>query len=347
MVEQKNPEITVIVPVYNAEKYLRQCLDSILSQKFVDFELVLVDDGSMDGSGKICDEYAAEDGRIRVFHRKNGGASSARNTGLDNATGKWIAFVDSDDYVNADYLSDLHSYVGQSDTDLVISSLEIFRDDGKSSPYNFDSLPKGTVSYDKSGYPEFITEQHIPYRGYSVSKLFRADIIEKSHLRFPEEISFCEDFCFLFGYLDSMDGRVVCSSDSDYYYREREGSLVHVGVGDFDKGLHLYRKIKGLIIPFTEKYGCRIEAFDLASFLHRAIMQATSVRQLKMITSEDWDFFMAHFHVISRKTQADKWMVSHFRSVPGVLLLYVMICRQLRNSLMNANMWKVLDTLKK
>ena len=93
MVEQKNPEITVIVPVYNAEKYLRQCLDSILSQKFVDFELVLVDDGSTDGRRKICDEYAAEDGRIRLFHRTNGGASSARNTGLDNATGKWIASV--------------------------------------------------------------------------------------------------------------------------------------------------------------------------------------------------------------------------------------------------------------
>lgn len=140
---------------------------------------------------------------------------------------------------------------------------------------------------------------------------------------------------------------IVPVYNAEKYLRQCLDSILSQKFVDFDKGLHLYRKIKGLIIPFTEKYGCRIEAFDLASFLHRAIMQATSVRQLKMITSEDWDFFMAHFHVISRKTQADKWMVSHFRSVPGVLLLYVMICRQLRNSLMNANMWKVLDTLKK
>ena len=92
------PKVSIIVPVYNTEKYLSQCVESILSQTFIDFELLLIDDGSKDDSGKICDEYAAKDNRIRVFHIANSGVSTARNMGLDNAKGKYIAFLDADDY---------------------------------------------------------------------------------------------------------------------------------------------------------------------------------------------------------------------------------------------------------
>ena len=95
--ENNNPTISVIVPVYNAEKYLSRCIDSILVQTFTCFELLLVDDGSTDCSGRICDEYAKRDTRIRVIHKENGGVSSARNLGLDNAKGEWICFCDSDD----------------------------------------------------------------------------------------------------------------------------------------------------------------------------------------------------------------------------------------------------------
>lgn len=91
------PMISVIVPVYNAEKYLQRCVDSILKQSFTDFEVLLIDDGSHDRSGELCDEYGDKDNRVRVFHKENGGVSSARNVGLDNALGDWLAFVDSDD----------------------------------------------------------------------------------------------------------------------------------------------------------------------------------------------------------------------------------------------------------
>ena len=94
-----NPKISVIIPVYNAESTLRRCVDSVLAQTFTDFECLLINDGSKDKSGEICDEYAIRDSRVRVFHKENGGVSSARNVGLDNATGEWIAFVDSDDWV--------------------------------------------------------------------------------------------------------------------------------------------------------------------------------------------------------------------------------------------------------
>ncbi|MGN0202626.1 MAG: glycosyltransferase family 2 protein, partial [Candidatus Cryptobacteroides sp.] len=99
------PKISVIVPVYNAESTIRRCVDSILAQTFTDFECLLIDDGSKDRSGEICDEYAAKDSRVRVFHKENGGVSSARNVGLDNAKGEWVTFVDSDDWIDSYYLS--------------------------------------------------------------------------------------------------------------------------------------------------------------------------------------------------------------------------------------------------
>ena len=102
------PEISVIVPVYKVEKYLPQCIDSILAQTFTDFELLLVDDGSPDRCGEICEEYAGKDTRIRVFHQANAGLSCARNTGLMNACGRYVTFIDSDDYVKPCYLESLY-----------------------------------------------------------------------------------------------------------------------------------------------------------------------------------------------------------------------------------------------
>lgn len=110
-----NPKISVIVPVYNVEKYLRRCIDSILAQTFTDFELLLIDDGSKDNSRDLCDGYAMKDERVRVFHKKNGGVSSARNLGLDNAKGEWVSFVDADDYLDNCYYSNFLSFHDISD----------------------------------------------------------------------------------------------------------------------------------------------------------------------------------------------------------------------------------------
>lgn len=117
--QSTTPTISVIVPVYNTEKYLRRCIDSVLAQTYADFELLLIDDGSKDKSGEICDEYAQKDARVRVFHKENGGVSSARNLGLDNARGEWVAFVDSDDYIEENYLK---SFEGNLDADLVVGN---------------------------------------------------------------------------------------------------------------------------------------------------------------------------------------------------------------------------------
>lgn len=115
------PEISIVVPVYKVENYLRRCVDSILGQSFADFELLLVDDGSPDRSGAICDEYALADSRVRVFHKENGGANSARRLGCAHATGTWLMFVDSDDTLPKEAVATLHGAVS-SEIDIVIGA---------------------------------------------------------------------------------------------------------------------------------------------------------------------------------------------------------------------------------
>ena len=102
MRKNKMPKLSIIVPVYKVEQYINKCIDSILNQTFTDFELILVDDGSPDNCGKICDEYAQKDERVRVIHKENGGVSSARNLGIDEAKGEYVSFIDPDDWIDLD-----------------------------------------------------------------------------------------------------------------------------------------------------------------------------------------------------------------------------------------------------
>ncbi|MDZ5254376.1 glycosyltransferase [Clostridium sp. LIBA-8841] len=117
------PEISIIVPIYNVEKYLSKCIESILNQTFTDFELILVNDGSKDGSGKVCDEYALKDNRIKVIHKINGGVSSARNSGINLALGRYIGFVDPDDYIRKDMYEKLYYICKDENADISICKL--------------------------------------------------------------------------------------------------------------------------------------------------------------------------------------------------------------------------------
>ena len=119
------PIVSIIVPVYNVEKYINRCIDSILAQTFTDWECILVVDGSPDKSGEICDEYSARDSRIRVIHKPNGGVSSARNVGINLATGEWITFVDSDDFIDADSLFSMVELTKHYDADLFCFGIRI------------------------------------------------------------------------------------------------------------------------------------------------------------------------------------------------------------------------------
>lgn len=205
-----NPKISVIVPVYNAEKWLRRCVGSILAQTYTDFELLLINDGSTDDSGVICDEYAGKNSRIRVFHKPNGGVSSARNLGLDNARGEWITFVDSDDWVELEYLECLLSNVGGAELsicDFVIrGSDEVWP----------DKIETGLISKDKLA--AFYTETY-PYCHLTAPwiKLYKKSIIEENNIRFKEDISTLEDTIFVLEYLRWVEN-ITCSNRKLYNY---------------------------------------------------------------------------------------------------------------------------------
>lgn len=209
------PKISVIVPVYNTEQYLHRCIDSILAQTFTDFELLLIDDGSKDSSGRICDEYALKDSRIRVFHKKNGGVSSARNLGLDNAKGEWISFVDSDDWVENKYIEELFSN-GQFDFVACYYKAEDWD--------TWVSQPFDNCSYYGNNIHKCLN-LNIKRMVYNVCKLFNNEIIKENHIRFDTVISYGEDTIFTFEYLAHVKSIKTISSALYHYEYSTPNSL--------------------------------------------------------------------------------------------------------------------------
>ena len=211
--KQASPKISIIVPVYNVEKYLHRCIDSILSQSLTDFELILVDDGSPDNCGKICDEYAVKDSRVRALHKPNGGVSSARNLGLDNANGEWIAFIDPDDYVDVDYLYELYSSVEKYNADFV-STVE----------YEVQ-VPKETTYLPFKDFDQLFTVYKMDCGPGPVGKLFKAGIIANNNIRFKLNVHRSEDSIFVYHYLLEIKDIVLIFSDKYYYDHSRPNSL--------------------------------------------------------------------------------------------------------------------------
>ncbi len=218
--------LSVIVPVYKTENYLRKCVDSILASTYGNLELILVDDGSPDNSGAICDEYAEKDARVKVIHKENGGLSSARNAGLDIATGDFITFVDSDDYIAEDIYDKLIKKLVTDNVDIVMMNIAPVSEDYSvvGEPRKYPAEWLGV----KSGERLFqrICERRV---GASVwSKIFRADIINS--VRFEVGV-LNEDFLFLSELLVHNELKVSLLNDVGYYYYTRTGSITKAGFG--------------------------------------------------------------------------------------------------------------------
>ncbi len=215
------PAISVIVPVYNVEKYLPRCIESILNQTFTDFELLLVDDGSPDCCGKICDEYATKDNRIRVFHKTNEGVSSARNVGLNKAKGKWISFIDSDDWVDENLLDSLFNSAVNNPSDLVISGyIRVSSKCKKIMMYEKKTLKTNQISLDLI---ESELNKSVKFR-MPWGRLFKKDIITSNGIIFNENLSLGEDFLFNLQYIMHISS-VSIINETSYFYRETVCSL--------------------------------------------------------------------------------------------------------------------------
>ena len=209
--------ISVIVPVYNAEKYLHRCIDSILVQSFTDFELLLINDGSKDNSGKICDEYAAKDSRIRVFHKENGGVSSARNLGLDNAKGDYIMFVDSDDYMFPEMCELMVATIESKRTDLAVC--------GTTETGGGYWCPVADKDYTLTQLKDsFVELLHTELLSPPWNKIFKRSIIDGQ--RFFEGVSFGEDLIFNLEYIDKCDKISFIKESPFFHEKDNACSLV-------------------------------------------------------------------------------------------------------------------------
>ena len=208
------PKVSVIVPVYKAEKYLRQCIESILAQTFTDWECILVDDGSPDHSGAICDEYAARDARIRVIHKENGGVSSARNMALGRMTGKWLTFVDSDDCLYPNALQRWVEVAEQNSLDLIQCHFNREYKEGQVEGNATEVLTAAQYA-DSENYLTCVW-----------GTLFKTSIVKEHTLRFDENVKLGEDQIFLLNYMQ-LCTRMQRLGDVLYFYRNNEQSAVN------------------------------------------------------------------------------------------------------------------------
>lgn len=275
------PKVSIIVPIYRVEAYLRECIDSVLCQTFSDFELILVDDGSPDCCGEICEEYARQDSRIRVIHKPNGGLSDARNAGLDIACGQYIYFLDSDDTIVQELLETVLPYMEQG-CDLVSFSLQSFYDDGtrlepwkrKAGYHSLKSLEERKQFLHRT-----LFSNDIGWEAWS--RIFSREIIERHHIRFADNRRiFAEDMCFSLCYC-AHASQIQCLDVCLYNYRQRRDSIMgqQTGKNTIPKILELADAVEN---HYQSCEDCK-PLLDDFSFLRFQILMSQFIFQIQSV----------------------------------------------------------------
>lgn len=266
--------ISIIIPVYNVEKFLPQCLDSIIAQTYKDFEVILVDDGTPDNSGAICDEYVMKDFRFKVVHQENAGVSSARNKGIELAKGEWITFIDSDDWIEPTYLANF-KLEDSSNVDLIIQGLVYYdnRDGHYFNPWTFSEciLQKENFQHD-------FTEYRLLEAGFPIGKAYKKSLLIKNNIKFDLRISFHEDHIFVLDYyrlcnsvrlVNSMGYKYRCyHSETTLSFKQHPWGMMNLAgdemLGRFEhmKGLFFQAHSKTAQKLFTFAYNCKINSSE-------------------------------------------------------------------------------------
>lgn len=250
------PKLSIIVPVYNAAPYLHRCIDSILSQSFSDYELLLIDDGSTDDSGKICDEYAAEDARIKVFHQKNMGSAKTRHIGLEQSTGEYIACIDSDDWVDRDYLKNMVELAILNNADMVMCAYwyhveEDWYEQNKPTDNNPDSWVIDTL-------------EGKCHAGLW-NKLMKRDLLMSPEVLVPQ-YSYYEDMVTTLSYLRQCR-RLVYDGRATYHYRVVASSLTNRN--DYNHRERMFEECMKNLMAVGRQYDYMYDSELLVAFYNR------------------------------------------------------------------------------
>ncbi len=279
---KKPPVISVVVPVYKAEMYLPRCIESILSQEFTDFELLLIDDGSPDNSGKICDEYAAKDCRVRVFHKENGGVSSARNLGLDNARGEWVSFIDADDYISQDFF-DLE---GSDYADVIQKSYYVVNLD--SGVTEKKTVPDISFKCRDDFYSFFVRKR----TSALWDKLIRRELI--GNVRFNTNIHIGEDFLFFLSLVPSIEVYTFNNNGHYYYVVHNESAM-----GNINKDIRARVQIMIENIGNISSILCEKEVENLRYGLIYQNYINVLYTYRKVLTDEDLNIVKGYYQTMS------------------------------------------------
>lgn len=274
-------EISIIVPIYNVEKYLSNCIESILAQTLKNFELILIDDGSPDNCGEIMEAYAKTDKRIITIHQKNKGVSAARNEGLKIAKGIYVSFIDPDDYVSETYLEELVAVIKSTGTEIACCNWDYFYSDGSRIVHNVKNIPM------VMGQQEFVSHLFDTPRtlgGSNCNKLFIREKIE--HL-YDEELQICEDNLFLIKYCLNINSG--CYIDKALYHIfEREGSATRSNPEKLIASLTVRKEIIELSKKISKECAMSAEAdfLDMCYLYYRQFRKAKDYNGAKIEIKE-------------------------------------------------------------
>lgn len=323
-------KISVIVPVYNVETYLPQCINSIVNQLFTHLEIILVNDGSTDGTGKICDDFAAKDPRITVIHQKNGGVSIARNVGSEAATGEYITFVDSDDWLEAEMYERMVMELKKNPhLDMIMCDTVLVSDDLKKKSSEF--IRNGY--YSKSEiiaelYPTLLVTEDfskIPVVS-ACSCLVRRSILIKNKIRFDSSLKFCEDYLFMAEIMVQVQSFFYLKGDFSYNYRQYPESRSKLLQKDWwPTLLSLNTKLKDLLAASPEfDFGRQLKL----QLIHSALFLSSAVLNNQLLTQKEKSAWL-------QKLFNDRELQAAFQNLPFCkqspafkIVLYLMKYRQ-------------------
>lgn len=274
--------ISIIIPIYNVEKYLEKCLDSVIKQTYDNIEIILIDDGSEDKSKQICDDYAKIDNRIKVIHKKNEGVSKARNIGIDTSKGEFITFIDSDDYIDKNYIEELYKLCIKNNSDIAICGV-------KDEDYDGNIVHVSNKIIKKLNKREILIELLNEKYFFSVcwAKLYKKSKI--GNIRFNEMMKIAEDFDFLYKLLDNINVVYVDTTKILYHFLLREGSATRNGFNEnWKKEIQLCEKI---INDVSKKYE---DIKDYAVKRYFRVVMTCMLIELKTTNNQETISYLKH-----------------------------------------------------
>ncbi len=275
-------EISIIVPVYNSEKYIRKCLDSIAFQTFTDWECILINDGSTDESGAICDEYALKDSRFKVIHKANEGVSKTRNLGIKTAIGNWIGFVDSDDWIEAETYETAYKIATETNSDLV--QWGYCRSDGIHD-YSFCVYK---TDFDLSRFNDNLKEEE-PYFGFILT-LTKRELLLKNNIFFPTDMSMGEDYIFSLKCYLSTRNIYNIKNKSFYHYFQNPESACH-STSEKNRNAQIY---------FINKFEAMINETEYKESLFCVVNRQKAGFKIKMLKEKNYIIFRENYNEINK-----------------------------------------------